>query len=126
MDKHAEFERFLAEGLADGLPYLPEPMTRIDDLLCGCGEPWRVWEWIAARLEQVMVEWWDSPNSGAEWFALYALDRKGLVEHGGSLPHCWLTDDGMVMLGFLLVRGTDWQQQGQWIGADGVTRGITI
>ena len=123
MTEQEEEMDLLLAGLADGDQFLPEQVARIDDLVCGCGEPWRVWDWVGERLNDIAKENWNEPASGAEWLAVYLLDRKGYTEHGGSLPWCWLTDDGLILLGFLCRNGSNWSDHKHWIGADGITRG---
>jgi hypothetical protein len=40
-------------------------------------------------------------TDGIETFVLYVLDKKGLVEHGGSVFGSWLTNDGQLLLDLL-------------------------
>ena len=93
--------------------------------LCGCGIPERTWEVIRrvlhARLlaycdrmeyKDVCTVYKDSLNldvqnneidDGIVCFFLYILDSKHLLEHGGSIYSCWLTELGYMYLSMLTI-----------------------
>lgn len=89
---------------------------------CGCGMPTEAMKYIRDVMQHVenlrlmrhsventpitrdaMYDKWSEDgkaifsNQGAEYFAYYVLDAKGLTEHGGSVPG-WLTPKGREVL----------------------------
>lgn len=89
---------------------------------CGCGMPTEAMKYIRDVMQHVenlhvlnnpdeltpdarsaLYDKWAEdgkaifPNQGAEYFAYYVLDAKGLTEHGGSVPG-WLTPKGREVL----------------------------
>ena len=87
--------------------------------LCGCGTPEDTYE-IIRKILTIRFEWQsrktsyeevimrykddlklDSNNSshyGILQFVMYILDHNGILEHGGSINGCWLTNLGEMYL----------------------------
>ena len=87
--------------------------------MCGCGCPEDTHEMIR-RVLNVRYDWHtdkieyeeikkrykedlhldteDTLHYGALQFVLYMLDSNGILEHGGSIGGCWLTDLGKMYL----------------------------
>lgn len=68
---------------------------------CGCGAPNDNIRYIKNGLQSVKAQ-----KSGYEnehtLFLRYWMDSQGLTEHGGSVGHGWLTDDGDRLLSLIL------------------------
>lgn len=75
----------------DSLAYVRDVLQHIDNLKQLVWEKKQTYEeWTAAGKKLFA-------SDGAEYFAFYVMDTKGLTEHGGSVPG-WLTDKGREML----------------------------
>src|SRR4051812_44267695 len=72
---------------------------------CGCGSVDK-WGVLLAMLERSEAQgsfykpWNDWPGDAVE-FVAHVMDGWGLTEHGGSVGHAWLTDEGKFALIFL-------------------------
>ena len=85
--------------------------------LCGCGNPEDTWEVIRRVLrirsearerdyyeikqmykDELHLDNDDDIDHGVLQFILYILDNNGLVEHGGSIGGCWLSELGKMYL----------------------------
>ena len=117
---------FCVKQLQEGACFLPLPMAAIDAVFCGCGDPDSSWDWIAGYLLKIINQQWDE-LSPTEQIVAYLLDHLGLTEHGTTIRCCWLTDKGMIVLGFLCRWGSDWQKsidEVWWVDIEGVTRSL--
>lgn len=106
------YEEYLIDPLMDFFSF--EIMK-----MCGCGNPECTYElirkiltirseWINENLsyEEVInrykndlgLEKTNDNHYGALQFILYILDARQIVEHGGSIGGCWLTDLGKMYL----------------------------
>jgi hypothetical protein len=75
----------------DSLAYVRDVLQHIDNLKQLVLDKKQTYEeWTAAGKKLFATD-------GAEYFAFYVMDTKGLTAHGGSVPG-WLTDKGRKML----------------------------
>jgi hypothetical protein len=107
---------------------LPASVVHLDDMFCGCGDTSAAWDWVKEYLLRLHQRddgagWTWKPETGAEYIAAYLLDHLELTEHGSTIRCPWLTDSGREMLAFLEAEGSDWQDKGPWVDADGIGRG---
>lgn len=71
----------------ESLAHIRDVLQHIDNLKQLVWEKKQTYEEWTAAGNKIFA------NSGAEYFAYYFVDTKGLTEHGGSVPG-WLTDKG--------------------------------
>jgi len=100
---------------------LPDPIARLDGLICGCGSPDLVWSWIRSFLEDPgqLRQHLEEPTW---WFCAYVIGSVGLTEHGGSIAGAWLTQDGQEVLEWLHEHGPDWAETPGWVDSQGIYR----
>lgn len=90
---------------------LPEPVCRLDDIFCSCGDPAWSWAWVYQYLLERSRNKPASFTSPAEQLVAHLLDAIGWTEHEGKLiTHAHVTDDGLVVIRFLKRFGPMWQQ----------------
>lgn len=88
---------------------------REDMGLCGCGNPEDAYLLVRDILDLApFYNHWErvvalTGNSGSHHIALSALDRAGLIVHGGGIGGSWLTDKGSRALAILRTV-TDWER----------------
>lgn len=93
---------------------VPEPITRLDEMFCGCGEPETVWTWVRdylAFLRPGSGGWPFKPETGPEYLAVYILDHLELTDHGSTIRCPFLTDVGEEVLAFLEANGPNWKDK---------------
>lgn len=115
------------KGSADSSPpLLPDSIAAIDNLMCGCGDPGAVWEWIKQYLTDRPSQYGGYSlgkiESGPEIFCAYILDHLRITEHGGSVMNAWRTEKGDEVLEFLNKHGAEWGDE-EWIDSEGAHRG---
>lgn len=107
--------------------HLPDPISKISSVFCGCGAHSTAWNWVFDYLERVSRKsYYESIDDGATLIAAYLMSHLGLTEHGSSIHGCWLTDAGSEALAFLNEHGSDWDQKAEWIDSSGLTWGYEL
>lgn len=69
--------------------------------VCGCGNPMAAMQTLLQVLGSLHTSTPSELPTGMHMLALYLLDEKELIEHGGSLYGAWLTKKGLDLLGWL-------------------------
>lgn len=82
----------------DGCPF-PDAVIFIQSEIighCQCGDVDESLKTIRDVLQKVRDKNYD--DNGYWWTTIYMLNKYDFIEHGTSLPHCWLTNKGEELL----------------------------
>lgn len=114
--------------IADGAILLPYSISRLNDLICGCGSPSLVWELVMEYLTRPAAADRDfpvfmDPETPGDWMLLYAVNYARMTEHGTGIRGGWITEEGTEALEFLCQHGPDWENNGFYVNAEGVCCG---
>ena len=124
---------------------MPDPVTKLVEMCCGCGNP----ELFYVAILQILQRFEDGPEWNRElgrmnddpeklnfsyeefeenpflFATIQLLDNGGYIEHGTTIRCSWLTDEGKLVRQFLEQEGTDfldkdsWEETRDWVDSTG-------